>query len=133
MRLLRPLARRDARRAALRLRYRRYMASPHWRQRREQWLADHQTHHHNPPACVICDQPWTLDDDLHHATYATLGRERHHDLVPMCRPCHEHLHQILDHSKHWRTINRATATRQLVEILRQKRDRLSNEEGQSTP
>lgn len=120
MKDLRPLARRDARRAAFRRRYERYINSPRWWRRRERWLTDHLDYAGRPPVCAICDRNWTLADDLHHITYATLGHERHQDLVPMCRTCHEDLHQILDLSKHWRSMTRVTATHQLVALLRQR-------------
>jgi hypothetical protein len=124
MRPLRPRARRDARRAAYRRRYAEYIASPAWWRRRERWYHDEVTATGRPPQCAVCDKEWTLTSgDLHHATYDDLGREQHRDLVPMCRTCHERLHQILDRSKHWRKLPRAVATRQLITILRRQQQR----------
>lgn len=31
--------------------------------------------------------------DLHHRSYKRIGKERLHDLVPLCRPCHEETHK----------------------------------------
>ncbi|PSL08172.1 hypothetical protein CLV30_101139 [Haloactinopolyspora alba] len=119
MRPLRPLARVDARRAAYRRRYATYMTSPAWWRRRERWYRDQTLLTGQTPRCAICEHEWTLAaGDLHHTSYDNLGHEHHTDLVPMCRTCHEQLHQILDTSKHWRRLDRATATTQLITILR---------------
>jgi hypothetical protein len=121
MRPLRPLAQLDARRAAYRRRYAEYMASAAWWRRRERWYRDEVAASGRAPRCAVCDTEWTLTSgDLHHATYDNLGREHHRDLIPMCRTCHERLHQILDHSKHWRKLPRALATHQLITILRRR-------------
>lgn len=42
--------------------------------------------------CELCRQ--CHGDDLHHKTYARLGRELPDDLAFICRACHEALHKI---------------------------------------
>jgi hypothetical protein len=115
MRHLSPRAAISPRRAARRHRYAAYMASRTWQRRRRAWLRHWRaTHPSADPACVVCDRAWTLTDDLHHASYDHLGHERGVDLVPMCRPCHEALHHILDQSGHWRAMPRRIATARII-------------------
>jgi hypothetical protein len=71
--------------------------------------------------CVVCGKSWTLNDDLHHASYANLGHEPDADLTPMCRGCHEALHRILDTSRAWRAMPRPAATTGIIAILRSRR------------
>ena len=40
--------------------------------------------------CRVCHAP---NVDLHHRSYARLGNEKLDDLVPLCRNCHDELHQ----------------------------------------
>lgn len=108
----------SAARAAHRAYYAAYITSPAWRARRRTWLTRHRRDHHTEPVCVVCDRAWTLDDDLHHASYDHLGHEHDSDLIPMCRVCHEALHRILDGSRAWRAMPRRMATAALVAILR---------------
>jgi hypothetical protein len=117
MRPLRPGAVMSPRRAARRREYAAYLASPQWQARRRQWLRNQQ-HRGVDPVCVVCGKPWTLDDDLHHASYANLGHERDEDLIPMDRDCHEALHRILDTSRAWRAMPRPAATAGIITILR---------------
>lgn len=117
MRDLHPKARRTPRRAAFRARYAAYVVSPAWQRRRRQWF-ERRIAADAAPRCVVCDRPWTLADDLHHATYERLGREHDTDLWPMCRVCHEALHRLLDLSRYWRRLPRPVATAALVAALR---------------
>jgi len=121
MRPLGPRAGRSARRAVYRARYTAHLTSGRWRRRREEWLAEEQRRTGAPPVCVVCHRPWDLADDLHHNSYARLGRERHGDLLPMCRGCHEALHVILDRSPAWRAMPRPAATTGIVARLRELR------------
>jgi hypothetical protein len=105
------------RRAARRRDYAAYLASPQWQVRRRQWLRNQQ-YCGVDPVCVVCGKSWTLDDDLHHASYANLGHERDEDLIPMDRDCHEALHRILDTSRAWRAMPRSAATTGIVALLR---------------
>jgi hypothetical protein len=69
----------------------------------------------------VCGRVWTLDDDLHHASYDNLGNERDEDLIPMDRDCHEDLHQILANSRAWRAMPRPAATAGIIATLRTRR------------
>lgn len=118
MRALRPGAHRSTRRAAYRERYERHMNSARWRRRRTRWLATERSLRGREPVCAACGTPWTLRDDLHHATYERLGAERHDDMVPMCRTCHEALHLILERSRSWLALPRPVATWGIIARLR---------------
>jgi len=75
-------------RAARRAWYREeYLRSAHWRARRERalQLAGYR--------CERCGAPAPLD--VHHLTYARIGRERDRDLRVLCRACHEDEHHPL--------------------------------------
>jgi hypothetical protein len=109
---------RSLRRLASRARYAAYLASPGWYDRRRAWAQAWTDYHHSPPECVVCDKPWTLVDDLHHATYDRLGHEADRDLLPMDRSCHDRLHDILDASSAWRRMPRPVATIGIVAALR---------------
>jgi hypothetical protein len=121
VRPLRPGAVMSRRRAARRRRYAQYLASAEWQGRRRAWLRNHRSRHGTDPACVVCGAPWTLDDDLHHASYDNLGHEPDTELIPMDRGCHEALHRILDTSRAWRAMPRPAATTGIVAILRSRR------------
>jgi len=109
---------RDARRRL----YASYMASWSWQRRRRTWLRHWRASHPDKvPLCVVCERTWTLTDDLHHASYDQLGHETDADLLPMCRPCHQALHRILDRSGHWRTMPRRAATARIITNLRRPR------------
>ena len=66
-------------------RYRAVMGSPGWRQRRARVLR---------AAGRRCQTPGCTARavDVHHVTYARLGRERPGDLLAVCEPCHDRLH-----------------------------------------
>lgn len=121
MRPLRPGAVMSRRRATRRRDYAAYLASPRWQARRQAWLRRYLASHGTEPLCVVCGKPWTLDDDLHHASYANLGHEPDEDLIPIDRDCHEALHQILDTSRAWRAMPRPAATAGIIAILRPRR------------
>lgn len=113
---------RSPRRTFARWRYQRYLASEQWRLVRRNWDALHRELNEGaPPRCAICDVGWKLaSDDLHHLTYESLGDETYLDLMAMCRPCHELLHQWLDASPAWRKLPLRTATFELVQRLRHR-------------
>jgi hypothetical protein len=108
------------RRAARRREYAAYLASPQWQARRRAWLRRYRASHGTDPACVVCGKPWTLDDDLHHASYTNLGHEHDDDLIPVDRGCHEALHRILDTSRAWRAMPRTAATTGIIALIRQR-------------
>jgi hypothetical protein len=95
------------------------MASRAWQDRRQRWLDDWMTAHGTEPTCVVCGGPWTLrNGDLHHRSYDRLGHEADTDLIPLDRPCHTRLHQILDSTPAWWRVGRPQATDVIVARLR---------------
>lgn len=70
------------------LSYDEYIKSPEWRVRaneakqRAEWQ------------CALCDEKKALE--VHHRTYARLGRERQNDLVVLCWRCHRRHHGTLE-------------------------------------
>ena len=65
-------------------RYRAVMASGGWRRRRRRAIG------RAGRRCQRCGAPEPLD--VHHLTYARLGRERPGDLLAVCESCHRALH-----------------------------------------
>jgi 5-methylcytosine-specific restriction endonuclease McrA len=91
---LRPVRRRNARASPVPWRavdgsgYAGYIRSEAWQQVRRRFWASRL-----PKECYCCgraDGP----KDLHHRTYKNLGRENLRDLVPLCRNCHDLVHQM---------------------------------------
>lgn len=65
--------------------YAAYLRSAHWRAKRNEALEYHG---------AACDQCGTEDDlQVHHKTYARLGREKMKDLQILCADCHTKLHE----------------------------------------
>jgi len=64
-----------------------YLRSPHWRRRRARAVAL------AGGRCTRCGRP-SRRLEVHHRTYARLGRERDRDLEALCPLCHDrrHLH-----------------------------------------
>ena len=87
--------------------YRDYLASPIWKATKTRWMASEACQglicHANG-----CSSMYGLD--LHHKTYARLGREFTADLVLVCRSCHEKIH-VLER----RGYRLAEATKMVVE------------------
>lgn len=65
--------------------YAEYLRSNHWRAVRRRYQASKL-----PWRCYICGADKRLD--LHHKTYKRFGNENLHDLIPLCRPCHNLVH-----------------------------------------
>ena len=65
-----------------------YLYSKHWRETRVRKLKD------VGYKCEKCQQRGRLD--VHHLTYARIGREKMSDLQVLCRPCHEKEHKKYD-------------------------------------
>ena len=61
-----------------------YLASPEWAAFRQTYYRTHAR------ACAACEAPTFVD--LHHVTYERLGRESVGDVVPLCRRCHDDVH-----------------------------------------
>jgi 5-methylcytosine-specific restriction endonuclease McrA len=103
--------------------YQAYMRSPQWSERRRRWVKEWKsyaaTHRSGAaPQCRVCGRLWTLKSgDLHHLHYDRLGAELFEDLVPLCRPHHEALHQLYDTSADWRRMGRVQATFGIIGVL----------------
>lgn len=63
--------------------YDRYLRCDAWQETRERALAAAQH------SCQVCGSQAT---QVHHRTYARVGRERLSDLLALCRDCHESVH-----------------------------------------
>lgn len=68
--------------------YEEYLKSATWQARRRKLTR------HYASKCFCCGAIPTVEQplDLHHVTYARLGRERPGDLVAVCRSCHDLIH-----------------------------------------
>lgn len=64
--------------------YASYLRSDHWRQMRAKALS------YYGDSCCLCDAKQRLE--VHHRSYARLGRERMADLTVLCRSCHAKFH-----------------------------------------
>lgn len=65
--------------------YHEYLKTAHWRHMRKKALAAAQYH------CQLCGRADNLLD-VHHNNYARRGQEELHDLVVLCRLCHDRFH-----------------------------------------
>lgn len=110
-----------------------YSRSPAWFARRDRWFEDFRAHTGQDPACYVCEMTKTQlgSLDLHHVSYQGVRRgprnrwvadERHEDLVPMCRWCHDDLHGRLDDGKTYYGWSRDTATFRIIADLRMHLD-----------
>lgn len=64
-----------------------YIKSEHWKIMREKALG------YYGRKCYLCGvKSPSAQIDIHHNTYARLGRELLSDLIPLCRGCHERHH-----------------------------------------
>lgn len=59
-----------------------YLNSPHWKELRQRKLAE-------KPNCELCGGTAT---DIHHVKYKSIFDVELHDLVSVCRPCHDGIH-----------------------------------------
>jgi 5-methylcytosine-specific restriction endonuclease McrA len=80
-----------------------YLKSFHWRQRRKEEIDNARGE------CCICgtewkETIWNRDEDnnliinleVHHVSYKNLGNEQPSDLIVVCSPCHDKLHESVD-------------------------------------
>ena len=119
--------RRTPGRVAAARRYAAWMNSPTWRRRRRRWASE-ETRRSGRIVCAVCSKPWReRRDDLHHASYSRMGRERHEDLVPMCRACHELVHKAIDASNAWQRLiakgHRRLVTVSIIARLKELKDK----------
>ena len=68
--------------------YAEYIASAAWQDTRRRFWASKL-----PKDCWCCSRT-DGPKDLHHRTYKNLGRENLRDLVPLCRDCHDRIHEL---------------------------------------
>lgn len=75
-----------------------YIASSVWKQRRYKWAYWQRkrlrvaTLH-----CLGCGEVWTeRSGEIHHLSYENLGKEKHEDLINLCRSCHRQLHAVIN-------------------------------------
>lgn len=73
-----------ARLKSLGMNYREYLASDHWKAKRQEYYQSDMPQH-----CIGCGKDRF---ELHHITYMRLGRELLGDLMPLCRECHQKVH-----------------------------------------
>lgn len=104
-------------------RYRAYIASKHWYERRLAWVNSFSMRHPDSElVCFSCGASWDVRrDDLHHASYQRLGNERDEDLWAMCRDCHNELHSMIRSSYAWRRLSFESANRLALAKLRQRK------------
>jgi len=75
--------------------YATYLRSDHWRAVKQRYRNSKM-----PKRCLICKN---AKYELHHRSYRRLGNERLHDLVPLCRACHQATHDHLKRHASGRT------------------------------
>lgn len=114
-------------RAAAGKRYEDWLASPRWHKRRQRWASEEQRRY-GRIVCALCGARWSQSrGDLHHLSYSRMGRERHEDLMAMCRPCHELVHRAIDASRSWQKLisrgKRRQVTLAIIGSIRQARAR----------
>lgn len=70
-----------------------------------------------PVRCAVCgSQEW---DDLHHLSYAHLGQERHEDMVALCRPHHDEIHQAYEAGR-WRGVSYDVVMGRLLKTAKER-------------
>ena len=81
-----------------------YMQSDAWKAKREEYRESGL-----PQDCQGCGAFYV---ELHHVTYRRLGNESLRDLVPVCRRCHQAIHDVHAKSqKSLRAVTRSTLKR----------------------
>lgn len=122
MRQLSKHAKKSAKRDEYRARYAAYISSAAWRAVREGWLDEYRLRNNMEPSCEVCGREWELArDDLHHHTYDRLTAEAFEDLAPLCRSCHDLVHDTVRGSGHWSRMRDTAASRKVIDRLRHLR------------
>lgn len=122
MRELGKHARRSAKREQFRARYYAYVSSAAWRAVRRGWVEEYRLRHAAEPVCEVCGGEWKLAvDDLHHHTYERLTEEVFEDLAPLCRRCHDVVHNTIRGSRHWSQMRDVAASKKVIARLKQLR------------
>lgn len=68
--------------------YKAYLTSKEWDDRRKEYSSIH------PCKCEVCGSNNQVQ--LHHICYDRLGYEKDMDLVPLCKDCHDNIHQYCE-------------------------------------
>lgn len=89
--------------------YHEYLKSPEWRAVRQKYLDSRLS-----SDCQGCGASWRPDFEFHHRTYKNLGRERLMDLVPLCRSCHQAVHDLFNSDQKWKNKGLWYATREVT-------------------
>ena len=110
--------RRTPGRVAAARRYAAWINSPAWRRRRRRWASE-ETRRSGRIVCAVCSKPWReRRDDLHHASYSRMGRER---------ACHELVHKAIDASTAWQRLiakgHRRLVTVSIIARLKELKDK----------
>ena len=83
--------------------YWRYIRSEEWKQTKLRYLKSKM-----PKVCFVCEAPWSNAFEFHHRTYKRLGKERLMDIAPVCRQCHQAIHELEKTGMHvWQATKRA--------------------------
>ena len=94
--------------------HREYLKSATWKDLRQQVLDRDRS------ICRKCGNPGY---DAHHLTYKNWGNENLEDLITVCRPCHDSIHEAQKGTRQSKSIG----TRALYNYLNQKHKRLISE------
>ena len=83
-----PRSRRPPQPKKRRVNYKKYLGSREWKERRAEWMS------RNDCDCYCCGKKWRKGFNLHHRTYERLGKEKDTDMVMVCLPCHDQIHEL---------------------------------------
>jgi 5-methylcytosine-specific restriction endonuclease McrA len=75
------------------------IASPHWRELRDEVVVMRQRY-----CCALCGQVYG-DLELHHLNYDRLGRELPEDVQALCWECHRHADRERARRGYWRRVD----------------------------
>ncbi|WP_149956885.1 hypothetical protein [Zafaria cholistanensis] len=91
--------------------YASYINSPAWKATRNRYWASKL-----PTECYVCQAARHPGMHLHHRTYKNLGAERLMDLVPVCQPCHDEIHQLHRSDPAWKHKGLWAATKRVRKL-----------------
>ena len=94
--------------------YTAYIASPEWGAFRAAYIA-----RHGALVCTACGSPRRVQ--LHHRHYRTLGHESPDDVTPLCKSCHENVHNA---ARQGGTVLAAATDRYIRRFLRARAERI---------
>lgn len=65
-----------------------YLQSEHWKEKKKEYFKEVNL----PKYCIVCNSPYY---QIHHMSYARLGRESVYDLIALCGKHHKGVHEFL--------------------------------------